>query len=389
MAVLLMTEPWGARLPVGKVTVLGQPALSGAVGTHDDAIGINGVLGEQAIAQALAALGAGPPVEDASQRLAGGGQDRVVEQVHVAEVGHHLGHAAGQEGADGGVVLGTVGKHAHEPRDADVDLVPVVARRPPQPGGEGDRRDVQKQVRRPPERRMDGHGVSDRAVGQDIASRQTAPRKLEHGAGGSSRQVEPDRLAGRCQGGVGDGQAECLGHDLGGGGRAEELAAAARAAARSTAERRGLLQREVAVDVADADRLNFTGVLPLRRRQGDAARHEHARQVGHAGQREHHRGDTLVAGRHADHALAPGQRANQAAEHGGRVVAVGQAVHHPGRALRAAVAGVGDHCGERHHAGPTQLFGGLPHEQADLPVARVVAERDRLARPRREGRPGC
>ena len=50
------------------------------------------------------------------------------------------------------------------------------------------------------------------------------------------------------------------------------------------------------------------------------------------------------------HAAARGQRADQAAEHGGGVVAIGQAVEHAGGALRAAVAGVGAERGEGNGA---------------------------------------
>ena len=84
-----------------------------------------------------------------------------------------------------------------------------------------------------------------------------------------------------------------------------------------------------------------------------------------------------------EHALAPRQRPDQPAEDDRRVVAIRQAVHHPGRALRPAVAGVGDHPGERHDVEPPQLLGRLLDQQADLPVPRVISQRDRLAiRPR-------
>ena len=56
------------------------------------------------------------------------------------------------------------------------------------------------------------------------------------------------------------------------------------------------------------------------------------------------------------------------------VVAVGQAVHHAVRALRAAVARIGDEAGKRDQCAPPQRLGRGPHEQSDLPVAGVVAE---------------
>ena len=73
-------------------------------------------------------------------------------------------------------------------------------------------------------------------------------------------------------------------------------------------------------------------------------------QVVQRGQRHHHRRQALVAGGDAEHARARRQRADQPAQHDGGVVAVGQAVHHAGRALRAAVAGVGAEAGERDAA---------------------------------------
>ena len=99
----------------------------------------------------------------------------------------------------------------------------------------------------------------------------------------------------------------------------------------------------------------------------------------HRGQRHHHRRQALVAGGDAEHAAARRQRADQPAEDQGGVVPVREAVHHPDRALRPAVAGVGDEAGERQALEPAQLLRGRLHEQADLPVPRVVAERDRPA----------
>ena len=81
----------------------------------------------------------------------------------------------------------------------------------------------------------------------------------------------------------------------------------------------------------------------------------------------------------AEHAFAARQRSDQAPEDDRRVVAIRQAVHHPGRALRAAVARVGDHPGERDDVEPPQFLGRFLDEQADLPVARVIPQRDRLA----------
>ena len=133
--------------------------------------------------------------------------------------------------------------------------------------------------------------------------------------------------------------------------------------------------------VARADRLHLAGVLAVGRRQRHAAGHDDGGQVAAAGQRHQHRGQALVAGRDADHRPARRQRADQPPQHDRGVVAVRQAVHHARRALRAAVARIGDEAGERDAAAPRAASrAAAAHEQADLPVPRVVAERERACR---------
>ncbi len=197
----------------------------------------------------------------------------------------------------------------------------------------------------------------------------------------SPRHVEPDRLAGRRQRGVRQRQAERLADDLGRGRRAEKLAAAAGRGAGPAAHLRRLLQRDLAVREAGADGLDLARVFAVRRWQGDAAGDEHARQIVHRRQRHHHRRQALVAGGDADNAFARRQRANQSAEYHRGIVAIGQAVHHAGRALSSAVARIGAEAGEGHAAERPQLLGRRLHEQADFPVSGVIAQRDRASRP--------
>ena len=99
----------------------------------------------------------------------------------------------------------------------------------------------------------------------------------------------------------------------------------------------------------------------------------------HAGQRHHHRRQSLVAGGHAEHAAARRQRSDQPAEHRGRVVAIGQAVEHRRRALRAAVTRIGAGARERDGARRLELACRRFHQQSDFPVAGVIAEGDRRA----------
>ena len=104
-----------------------------------------------------------------------------------------------------------------------------------------------------------------------------------------------------------------------------------------------------------------------------------ARQVAAPGEREHRRGQSLVARGDAEHAGPPGQRADQPPHRDRGVVAIRQAVEHARRALRSAVARIAAERRERQHAGLAQRARRLVHEQPDLPVPGVIAEGDRRA----------
>ena len=150
-------------------------------------------------------------------------------------------------------------------------------------------------------------------------------------------------------------------------------------AAGATGESGGVLEAHEPVGEARAQRLHGARVLAALGRQRDAAGHDHARQVRAAGERQHRGGQALVAGGDPEDAGPPRQRADLAAHHDRGVVAIGQAVHHSRRALGAAVARVGARGRERQARRLADRLGGRAHQQADLPVAGVVAERDRLA----------
>ena len=98
-----------------------------------------------------------------------------------------------------------------------------------------------------------------------------------------------------------------------------------------------------------------------------------------AGESHHHRGQALVAGGHAEHAAPRGQAADEAAEDGGGVVAIGERIVHAGGALQAAVAGVRTIAREGQRADALKLARSRVHHQAHFPVAGVVAERDDAA----------
>ena len=176
-----------------------------------------------------------------------------------------------------------------------------------------------------------------------------------------------------------ESQAQRFGHNLGGRCSAEELAAAAGRSAGAAAQFGGLFHCDFAVGEAGADGLYFAGVLAVAGGKGYAAGHDHNRQFALRREGDHHRRQTLVASADAHDPLSCRQRPDQAAQDDGGVVSVGQRVHHPGRALRTAITGVGHEAGKRHHSQLFEPRGRGLHQQADLPVAGMVAESDRRA----------
>ena len=68
MAVLLMTEPSGARLPTGKVSVRVSPRSAAPRRRHDHVVRIDAVLLAQNRPEALAPLGRFPRVQHLVER---------------------------------------------------------------------------------------------------------------------------------------------------------------------------------------------------------------------------------------------------------------------------------------------------------------------------------
>ena len=131
--------------------------------------------------------------------------------------------------------------------------------------------------------------------------------------------------------------------------------------------------------VACADGLDLAGVFSVFWQQRHAPGDENAWQRAGGGQRHHHRGEALVAGRDAEDAGARGKRTHQSAKDDGGVVAVGQRVEHAGGALGAAVARVGAGAGEGDGVERFEFARGFGYQSADLPMAGVKAESDRSA----------
>src|SRR5690606_25347194 len=82
---------------------------------------------------------------------------------------------------------------------------------------------------------------------------------------------------------------------------------------------------------------------------------------------------------HSEDAPAGRKRAYQSSEYNRGVVPVGQAVEHAARAIRSAIAGIAAVGGEWDPARTRDRASGLLHQQADLPVACVITERDGMA----------
>src|SRR5271170_6133766 len=86
---------------------------------------------------------------------------------------------------------------------------------------------MQEEVGGSSEGRVDDHRVIDGCVGQDVASAEVELLHAKDGTGGAAGGVAPDRLTGRTEGRVREGEAEGFGDNLRSGGSAEELAASA------------------------------------------------------------------------------------------------------------------------------------------------------------------
>ena len=308
--------------------------------------------------------------------MTGHGENVGVQQAQPAEMQHHFRHSAGEERADGRMIDGAVRQDADEARHTAVDVDPIVDGRSPKPSGVGDGGDVEQEIGGTAKGRMDDHRVADAGVGDDVAAEDPPGFEFDQGLRGTHGEIGPDGFSRRREGAVRKGKPEGFTDDLRRRRSAEELAAAAGRTARAAAEVGRFLEREQPMRIARADRLNGPEVFAVGRRQGDSAGNKRDGQITHSGQRHHHRGKALVAGGDAENARPAGQGSGKAPEDLRGVVPVGQAVEHAGGSLCPAVAGIRAEGRERNRFQLPELFGCRLHEQADLPVARVVAECD-------------
>ena len=122
----------------------GQPFRFCLLRRQDHVIRLHAVLLAQALAEALTALRALPPVEVLAHCLASDGHGVQMQQAEIAQVEHHLRHAAREEGAHGRVIVRAVGQHAYQARHPAVDARPVFNVRDRAARRVGDGRNVQQ-----------------------------------------------------------------------------------------------------------------------------------------------------------------------------------------------------------------------------------------------------
>ncbi len=305
----------------------------GAIGRADDVVGVDSVALGQQSAKPVTPLAVLPLVEDVVPHGAGDGTRPGIDETEPAEMKHHFGDAAGKENSHGRVVVRPVRERVDEPGNGTIDAPPVVHGRPGQPGRVGDGGDVDQEVRRSAECGVDEHRVLERHRRENVGERAAVAPLRVNRLRSSAGDVEPDRLARRCERRVRDGETEGLRDHLRRRGGAEELTAATGRGTGAAAEVRGFVERDEPVREPRAERLHGTRVLPAPRRQGHAARDYCTGEATERREGHRHRRQTLVARPDGDDAATCGQAADQSPEHDGCVVAVCQRVEHPGGSL--------------------------------------------------------
>ena len=147
---LLITEPIGARLPRGNVTVLVRPCSRARLELMITSSGSTPSCSSKRRAAAFAASlvshhwstrSSGSPVTVRTERSS---------RFRPAQVEHDFGHSSGEDRRDGRVIIRAVGQDADKPGNLDVDVVPILDRGSVQAGGEGDGRMWSSKLVEPP-----------------------------------------------------------------------------------------------------------------------------------------------------------------------------------------------------------------------------------------------
>ena len=218
------------------------------------------------------------------------------------------------------------------------------------------------------------HGVFNGFVGYDILGGDAFLQQGHHCLGRLTAHFDPHGFARWGKGRVGQGQTKAFGHHLRGSGCAEKLAAATRRTAGATTKAGRVFKAQLVVGIARANGLHLAEVFTFGRRQGRAARHEHAGQIVHGCQSHHGCGQALVAAGNADNRVHRGQRTDLPAKDHGRIVAEGKGIVHARGSLGASVAGVGNIRGKGHALLLLDLLTGGRNLQSQFPVAHMQAK---------------
>ena len=346
MAVLLMTEPSGARLPRGKVTVLVSPRSRACVGRHDHVVGIDAVALAQQLAQPARGARSSPTSRaprPAARRSRSGSPGRAARARRRCSI--TSGTPPARKTRTVGWSDRPVGQHVDQPRHAAVDRDPVLDRRAAAarrrgrwPGCAAAGSSSRRTPRGRPSRCGSAASVRMSRVVRPRAS-QARPARAPSGGPCRARSAGPTGPAPRAAAtGPSASPTTC------------DVAAVPRnwqpppgeAHARQPSSAASS-QRHLAVGEARADRLHLA--RRPRRRVGGSVTPPGTSTHGRScmrGQRHHHRRQALVAGGHAEHARARRAASGSA---GGTPCAAslryGRLSIMPGRALGAAVARVG------------------------------------------------
>ena len=201
---------------------------------------------------------------------------------------HHLGRAAGQKHLHGGMMLRPIWQRIDDTRHLLIHPRPILHGRPPHPGVISDRAQMHDQIGGSADGRVHHQSVANGSVGNDVLHGDAALDHLQHGARRTPRHVEPNRMAGGREGGMGERHAQGFTNHLRGAGGSQELAASAGRSTGAATQVRSLLEGNDVVRKARADGLDGARVLAILGDQSYAARHQHAGQIVHGGQGHHH-----------------------------------------------------------------------------------------------------
>ena len=148
-----------------------QAKSAGLFRRQHDIARIDPVLPAQNFAEARPPFGFLPSVEDFAQRSSGHRKHAGVERAEPAQMQHHFRHAAGQKDAHCRMTYRAIGQDIDEPRHFAINGNPVLDRRAVQAGGMRDGRNVQEQIGRAAECRVNSHRVAKSGFGENLFHR--------------------------------------------------------------------------------------------------------------------------------------------------------------------------------------------------------------------------